>query len=105
MRTISEYIDEGLSINKNTKFRKMGDYDDTDAKYKMTKKNGEKYLWAQWWEYLMDKGPMSKVDLLSDFNLAVTSYSTEFAKLSKRNIIVPNKKTRKLEARDISEWV
>jgi len=104
MRNINDYIDEGLSINKNTKFKKMT-VDDTDAKYKMTKKNGEKYLWAQWWQYLMNEGPMSKVDLLSHFGLQVTSYSTEFAKLSKRNIIVPNKKTKKLEAHDISEWV
>lgn len=104
MRNINDYIDEGLSINRNTKFKKMT-VDDSDVKYKMTKKNGEKYLWAQWWEYLLHEGPMSKVDLLSHFGLQVTSYSTEFAKLSKRNIIVPNKKTKKLEARDISEWV
>jgi len=104
MRNIIEFIDEGLSISKDTKFKKMS-VDDTNAKYKMTKKNGEKYLWAQWWEYLLNEGPMSKVDLLSHFGLQVTSYSTEFAKLSKRNIIVPNKKTRKLEAKPIEEWV
>jgi len=104
MRNIIEFIDEGLSISKDTKFKKMN-VDDTDAKYKMTKKNGEKYLWAQWWEYLITNGPMSKYDLLTDFKLATTSYSTEFAKLSKRNIIVPNKKTRKLEAKPIEEWI
>ena len=104
MRNINDYIDEGLSINRNLKFKKMT-CDDSDAKYKMTKKNGDMYLWAQWWEYLMNEGPTSKHDLLSHFGLQVTSYSTEFAKLSKRNIIVPNKKTKKLEAKPIEEWV
>ena len=45
---------------------------------------------------------MSKHDLLTDFHLQPTSYSTMFADLSKRNIIVPIK--GKLEAKEPSEW-
>lgn len=103
MKNIVSYITEGLTISKDLKFKKL-DYDERDAKYTMTKKNGDKYLWAQWWEYLLAEGPMSKYDLLTHFKLQPTSYSTEFAKLSKRNIIVPNKKTKKLEARPLEEW-
>lgn len=50
----------------------------------------------------MDNGPVSKHDLLMHFGLKPTSYSTEFAKLSKKNIIVPSK--GKLETKDPDEW-
>lgn len=100
MNNISEYISEKLIINKDIRFNKG--LSDDEFPIKVKKKSGEKYLWFQWWEYLKDNGSMSKHDLLTDFHLQPTSYSTEFAKLSKRNIIVPVK--GKLEAKDPSEW-
>lgn len=102
MKQINDYITEKFLINKNTKID--NNYYD-DAIYKMRKKNGELFQWAQWWEYLMEKGPHSKYDLLTHFNLAPTSYATQFAQLARRNIIVPNKKTKKLEAQPIEKWV
>lgn len=100
MNNISEYISEKLIINKDIRFNKG--LSDDEFPIPIKKKSGEKYLWFQWWEYLKDNGPMSKHDLLTDFHLQPTSYSTMFADLSKRNIIVPVK--GKLEAKDPSEW-
>lgn len=100
MNNIIEYISEKLIINKNLRFNKG--FSDDEFPVPIKKKSGEKYLWFQWWEHLKDNGPMSKHDLLTDFHLQPTSYSTMFADLNKRNIIVPIK--GKLEAKDPSEW-
>lgn len=102
MKQINDYITEKFLINKNTKID--NNYYD-DAIYKMRKNNGELFQWAQWWEYLMENGPHSKYDLLTHFNLVPTSYANQFALLARRNIIVPNKKTKKLEAQPIEKWV
>ena len=100
MNNINEYISEKLIINKDIRV-KVGLSDD-EYPISIKKKSGVKYQWFQWWEHLRDNGPMSKHDLLKDFHLQPTSYSTMFADLSKRNIIVPIK--GKLEAKDPSEW-
>lgn len=99
MNNLNYYIFEKLRINKDIKL----DKDNDDYPYPIKRKSGEKYLWFQWWEYLNDNGPMSKRDLLTHFNLQPTSYSTMFADLSKRNIIVPVK--GKLVAKDPDEWI
>lgn len=101
MNDINNYISEKLIINKNLKFKSGPD--ESDFIYPIKKKSGEKYLWFKWWEYLRDNGPMSKHDLLTEFGLKPTSYATEFAKLNRRNIIVPIK--GKLEAKEPETWV
>ena len=53
-------------------------------------------LWWIWWLILILKGPLSKKELLLYCGLQPTSYGTEFAKLSKQNIIIL--KNRKLYA-------
>ena len=61
------------------------------------------YLWWRVYEYLITNGPASKPEILRAFGLKETSYSSEFAKLSAQNIIVPNTKTKKLEPRRYTE--
>lgn len=101
MKTLKELLFEKLKINSNSKVYN-NDYNPENFCYPIMTKNGKEYLWFRWWKYLIDNGPMSKKQLLADFNLEVTSYSTEFAKLSRRNIIVPVK--GKLEAKDPEQW-
>lgn len=108
MKKLIKFL-EALKINSNSKVVKGDlngyddiDPDDIDRRKKRLNRNGDKYLWYKWWEYLCKNGPTSKKDLLTDFGLQPTSYSTMFAQLSKQNIIVP--KGGKLEPRKMSEW-
>lgn len=101
--SMNDYIDEGLKINSKTKVKpSIHGYTDEDFIYKVRKKSGEEFQWFTWWKFLMSNGPMSKKDLLKEFNLLPTSYSTQFAQLSKKNIIVPSH--GKLEAKRPEEW-
>ena len=96
--SLDDYILEGLKINSKSKVYKDADsYTDDDFLYPVRKKSGEEYQWFTGWKYLMKNGPMSKHDLLTDFDLQPTSYATQFAQLSKKNIIVPSH--GKLEAK------
>ena len=102
MRKLIDII-EGLKINSHTKINHISNnYKPEDFCYPTETKEGKEYMWFKWWKYLVDNGPMSKRDLLRKFNLVTTSYSTMFAKLSKRNIIVP--KAGKLEAISPDNW-
>lgn len=67
-------------------------------------KNGKAFLWWKFWVILKKYGPMPKKEILRNLGLKETSYATMFAELSTKNIIVPNKKTKKLEPIDPSEW-
>jgi len=103
MKQLSNYIIEKFKINSNTvnnNFKDSDDYD--DFIYPVKAKNGKEFQWFIWWKYLLNNGPMSKYDLLTHFNLQPTSYSTIFAQLSKKNIIVPLQ--GKLEAKTPDEW-
>ena len=86
MKQLNEFVIEKLQLNPDSKIS-TNHY----KPIKTRKKNGDKFQWFQWWEYLMYKGPMSKHDLLVEFDLAPTSYSTQFTHLSRSNIIVPQK--------------
>jgi hypothetical protein len=97
MRTLKQILLEKLKINHKSHIINTEDFC-----YPVETKDGKEYLWYKWWKYLDGHGPTSKKDLLSAFNLSVTSYSTMFAKLSRRNIIVPVK--GKLVAKDPNEW-
>ena len=99
MKNIKELLVEKLKINSQSK---VNNNDYGDFCYPTTTAAGKEYLWFKWWKYLIDNGPISKKDLLRKFNLMETSYGTQFAKLSKRNIIVPIK--GKLEAKEPDEW-
>ncbi len=94
MKTLKQILLEKLKINHKTIIK--------DFCYPIATKDGKEYLWYKWWKYLDEHGPTSKKDLLSAFDLSVTSYSTMFAKLSRRNIIVPVK--GKLVAKNANEW-
>jgi len=100
MKNLKELLVEKLKINSQSKVHN-NEYN--NFCYPTTTAAGKEYLWFQWWKYLIDNGPMSKPDLLNHFGLKPTSYSTQFAKLSKRNIIVP--KGGKLEAKEPDEWI
>ena len=100
MKNLKELLVEKLKINSQSKVNN-NDYD--DFCYPTHTSNGKGKLWFRWWKYLIDNGPRSKPDLLNHFGLKPTSYSTEFAKLSKRNIIIPIK--GKLEAKEPDEWI
>lgn len=100
MKNLKELLVEKLKINSQSKVNNS-DYD--NFCYPTHNSNGKEKLWFRWWKYLIDNGPMSKSDLLNQFGLTPTSYGTEFAKLSKRNIIVPIK--GKLEAKEPDEWI
>lgn len=100
MKNLKELLVEKLKINSQSKVHN-NEYN--DFCYPITTNSGKEYLWFKWWKYLIDNGPISKKDLLRKFNLMETSYSTQFAKLSKRNIIVP--KGGKLEAKEPNEWI
>lgn len=102
MKNLKELLFEKLKINSQSKVY-SNNYNPENFCYPITTSSGKEYLWFKWWKYLIDNGPMPKKQLLSDFNLAITSYSTEFAKLSKRNIIVPVK--GKLEAKEPDQWI
>ena len=102
MKNLKELLVEKLKINSQSKVD-SDNYNPKDFCYPIETKGGKEYLWFKWWKYLIDNGPMSKKDLLREFNLEVTSYSTMFAKLSKRNIIIPIK--GKLEAKKPDEWI
>ena len=99
MKQLNEFVIEKLQLNPDSKIstnhykpKKLPSaYNEDDFPIKTRKKNGDKFQWFQWWEYLMYKGPMSKHDLLVEFDLAPTSYSTQFTHLSRSNIIVPQK--------------
>ena len=65
---------------------------------------GRELLWWRCYKLLCSEGPMTKAEILTKLGLKPTSYTSMFTLLSKQNIIVPNKKTRKLEPRDPSEW-
>jgi hypothetical protein len=95
MRSILEYFRTNVD-------RRVFDYPD-DKKPRFNKQ-GEPYLWWRVYELIMNDGPMSKQEVLKKLGLKETSYSSAFAEYSKMNIIVPNKKTKKLEAIPPSEW-
>ena len=105
MKNLKELLVEKLKINSQSKINYIdsNNYKSDDFCYPITTAAGKEYLWFKWWKYLIDNGPTSKSDLLNHFGLKPTSYSTEFAKLSKRNIIIPIK--GKLEAKEHDEWI
>jgi len=102
MKELKELLLEKLKINSQSKVND-DNYKPGDFCYPTTTTTGKEYLWFKWWKHLMETGPTSKKDLLREFNLIETSYSTQFAKLSKRNIIVPVR--GKLEAKEPDEWI
>jgi len=93
MKNLNEFVFERLTLNKQTEIidniKLPSAYKEEDFPIKTRKKNGDKFQWFQWWEYLTYKGPMSKHDLLVAFDLAPTSYNNQFAHLSRSNIIIP----------------
>jgi len=103
MKTLKELLFEKLKINSKSQVIDIDKYKPEDFCYPIGTKDGREYLWFKWWKYLIENGPTSKKELLSAFNLVVTSYSAMFAKLSKQNIIVPVK--GKLEAKDPDQWI
>lgn len=115
MKNLNEFVIEKLQLNPDSKITvRPQEPEGYDAKfdekkyrgvhfrYKPYTKTGEKFQWFKWWEYLNDHGPTSKRDLLATFNLNF-GYSTQFASLSKRRIIVPQK--GKLVANSPEDWV
>ena len=122
-----EYIKEKLVINKNfdgtpSIYDEDFDWtkltlDDVDDKYadtpkppkKISTSSGKYFQWFRWWVMLTMKS-MSKAELfyksglLNSPNDRPASHATQFAKLSRDNIIVYNTKTRKLEAMPMSKW-
>lgn len=101
MQQIKKYID----IRRGKSVISLNDNFPDDSKPRF--RGGDKtkpYLWWRVYEYLVTNGPTSKADILRAFGLKETSYSTEFAKLSAQNIIVPNPKTKKLEPKKFTEW-
>ena len=67
-------------------------------------KQGKPFMWWKVYELIMNNGPMSKAEALKSLGLVETSYSTAFAEYAKMNIIVPNKKTKKLEIVHPDKW-
>ena len=103
MKKITEYILEKLHVSQFKKDEHDLDaFMDKDFPRATSTKEGKEYLWFKWWKYLCINGPTSKRDLLIEFKLQPTSYATMFAKLSKENIITPEK--GKLVAKKVSEW-
>ena len=101
MKELKELLLEKLKINSQSKVND-DNYKAEDFCYPIITSSGKEYLWFKWWKHLMETGPIPKKELLSDFGLSITSYSTMFAKLSKRNIIVPVR--GKLEAKPADQW-
>ena len=107
MINIFEYL---LSKTNNSEQDEYGDWSEDfglkfpDDKKPRWDKKGKVHLWWKLWSILKTDGPMSKKDLLKKLRLKETSYSTMFTELSKMNIIVPNKSTKKLEPMDPSKW-
>ena len=104
MKSINQYITEKFKINKyNIEHQPGIDADIPDSfldkpfpdelKKRMTKDKKE-LLWWKFWRHLAINGPMKKEDLLKDFDLKVTSYTTLFTQLSKEKIILPVKELR-----------
>ena len=110
MKNLNEFVFERLTLNKQTEIidniKLPSAYKEEDFPIKTRKKNGDKFQWFKWWEYLMKNGPTSKHDLLTSMNLEPTSYSTQFARLSKANIIIPlkGKDRGKLMAVKPQDW-
>lgn len=99
MKQLKSYI----NINKNRS--RITDNDDyPDERKPRFHKDGTPYLWWRAYKLLINEGPMSKAEILKRFGLKETSYNQTFARLSKQNIIVPNKHTKKLEPKKYSEW-
>lgn len=104
MKNLNDFILERLKLDRSTKIAKISSsYNAEDFPVKTRKNSGEKFQWFQWWEYVLDNGPISKSDLLIKFGKEPTSYGTVFADLSKKNIIVPQK--RKLVAMPPEKWI
>ena len=106
MKNLSEFIGEQLKIKKDTNVYKNDiDLDSLPINVIKNQRTGECFQWFKWWKHLRENGPMSKVQLLSDFNLVTTSYATMFADLNKRRIIVTGPKKGLLMANDPDKWV
>ena len=97
-----EWYNKRFNINVNfleTQILKKykNNYNIIDIINNQTYKGRKKYfgshvnLWWLWWLILILKGPLSKKELLLLCDLEPSSYSSEFAKLSKQNIIKPYK--------------
>lgn len=137
MKNIVLYIKEGFKLSsknakKILKVSKIADPNNLDTedipeefmdekfpddKKRRVMNNGKELLWWKFWRYLAINGPMTKEDLLTAFNLKVTSYTTLFVQLNKENIILHRKEIRTmsngtltikkgnfLEAQPISKW-
>ena len=92
MKNFNDFLFERLQLNNDSKIKNTSQaFKEEDFPIPIRNKNGDKFQWFQWWEYLFDNGPTSKHNLLTEFELSPTSYSTQFASLSKRNIIIPQK--------------
>ena len=110
MEPINEYLLSKTNTNTEIDFADPGSWEAylkdqfPDNKKPRFSKDGKPYLWWRSYELLCKEGPMSKKEILRKFGLKEGSYSTEFAKISKMNIIIPNTKTKKLQPMPPSEW-
>lgn len=113
MKQLFEYLlskQTSKDSHKNIQSDLSGDWVDDfgmefpDDKKPRFDKKGKALLWWKSWVILKKYGPMPKKEILRNLGLKETSYATMFAELSIMNIIVPNKKTKKLEPIDPSEW-
>ena len=113
MKELRTYITEKFKINKDNARKYLDDIDGNipdellnkqlpDDKKHRFMKGGKELLWWKFWKYLAINGSMTKEDLLTAFNLKVTSYTTLFTQLSKENII--KSKKRLLSAQPVSTW-
>lgn len=82
-------------------FPKQKEYPD-DKKPRI--RGGKINLWWKWYKLLCIHGPMSKAEILEKLGLKTTSYPKMFAELADQNIIVPNRKIRKLEPQPVDKW-
>ena len=103
MKKLINYIQEAL-IKKNTVIKKeSSSFRDEDFKYRVRTSAGKEYFWYKCWAYLWDHGPTRKEDLLKALGVKSSSYGTMFSDLSRKNIIVPEK--RLWHAVDPKDWI
>lgn len=130
MKSLIEFIEEKLIINKDYKGIKsspskdtlddnqwkkltidMVDFEyadvDTDPKNfkkRLYNKDGSPTNWFAWWMMLCIYGPMTRKELLQYCGLPEGSYSKTWVDMSSDNMIRYNSKIRKSEPIPMSQW-
>ena len=127
MKTLAQYIEEKLIVNKdykavpsndaladnkwreltidmvNSKYVDM-DTDPKKFKKRLYNKDGSPTNWFAWWMILCIYGPMTRTELLRYCGLPEGSYPKTWADMSKDGIIYYDTKLRKSCPKPMSEW-